>query len=151
MPLDQQLLTYLEKIGTPVRSFNQGSAWKKSATAAVRSQYPAEGDDSPSSGYCRGACLHWLRRVLIKKGCCPHRSAAAPIFPPRRRITQRLTNKDKKDARQKHAAAEIQYQRSFRLSSDIKPGEDNHRRVERMAAAWARPYAAEKRCGQPTT
>ena len=31
MPLDQQLLTYLEKIGTPVRSFNQGSAWEKSA------------------------------------------------------------------------------------------------------------------------
>lgn len=137
MPLDQQLLAYLEKIGTRVKPFNQGDAWK-SATAAVRLQYPAEGDDSPSSGYCRGACLDWLRRVLIKTS-----RIETPLshFPAEKRNPPDGYEQAMENARQKYAAAEIQYQSQLQGVHGIAPGE---RRVERMAAAWARPYAAER-------
>ena len=60
MPFDDIFITELKKVSSRIgEEFNQGAAANRHLA-----DWSQEHKDRIKGGYCRGACLHWLQRVL---------------------------------------------------------------------------------------
>jgi hypothetical protein len=104
---------YLDNLGTCIQEFNQDKAWT-SLPASEKGKYPRSPGKNPSAGFCKGASIDWLRRVLLrfaklepaKKQPPPDAAVKADLeaFQQRMNEIRKLPNGDQKQCRVKRMA-----------------------------------------------
>jgi hypothetical protein len=121
MPLDE-VKPYLNKLGTCIQAFNQDTAWAK-LPEAMRNRFAASGKDSPAAGFCKGAAIDWIRRVLLR---------VASLKPEEKRPGEVTAEEAEKIKAEMEA-----FNRRMNEIRSLPGGDQKATRVERMAVTWA--------------